>query len=114
MRTMSRPSSAAVFSCACSTGVCARRWRNVASIAAMLPDESGMRGERYVDRSVAGRVARGRIQHARVAALAEGATCELEPTDPQLRGRRGPGLPVAVSALRARLCAQRDQLGEID
>jgi hypothetical protein len=88
---------------------------NAASIAAMLPDESGMRSKRCVDSVVARSHASNGFEQRRIAPLAEGATWHIEATCTERRSGGSPccAVAVAVAAAGARLCAKRDELGEI-
>src|SRR5262249_23634415 len=112
-RMMSFPSSAAVFFCTFSTGVCARTCRNVASIAATLSEQPGMRGERRVNGGVARCRPRDRLERPRILAQSERVTGRLDITCSAQRRGPGPGGTIAVALLGASLGAQRDQLGEV-
>src|SRR5581483_1816523 len=73
-----------------------------------------MRGERLVDRRVAGGRAGGCLERPRVAAQAQRGAWLVEPrAGPEQRCARRPQRAVALGVLRAKLAAERDELGQI-
>lgn len=79
----------------------------------MLPDESGVRSERRVDRGVPRDDPRAGVEETRVTALTQCAARKIEPSCSEGRSGSGPSGTVAVTPVGARLRAQRDQLGEV-